>query len=111
MFILTSCSGFQQVINELTHIQRQNFSCIDLINEPTHIKRQSSSCIDLINEPTHIQRQSFSCIDLVFTDQPNLSINLGIHISLHPDYHHQIVQLKLDLNIFYPSPYQHLVWH
>ena len=73
---LTSCNGFQQIINE----------------------------------PTHIKRQNFSCIDLIFTDQPHLSVNSGIHTSLHPNYHHQIVESKFDLNIFYPPPYQRLVW-
>ena len=58
----------------------------------------------IINEPTHIQRQSSSCIDLIFTDQPNLSVNSGIHKSLHTNCHHQIVQSKFDLNIFYPPP-------
>ena len=78
LFPLTSCIGFQQIINE----------------------------------PTHIQRQRSSCIDLIFTDQPNLSVNLGIHThtSLHSNCYHQIVQSKFDLNIFYPPPYQRLVW-
>ena len=76
MLSLTSCNGFQQIINE----------------------------------PTHIQRQSSSCIDLIFTDQPNLLVNSRIHTSLHPNCHHQIVQSKFDLNIFYPPPYQRLVW-
>ena len=73
---LTSCNGFQQIINE----------------------------------PTHIQRQISSCIDLIFMDQSNLSVNLGIHISLNPNYHHQIVQLKFDIDIFYHLPYKLLVW-
>ena len=46
----------------------------------------------LINEPTHIQQtSSSSCIDLIFTNQPNLSVNSGVHASLHPNCHHQIV--------------------
>ena len=52
---LTSCDGFQQIINE----------------------------------PTHIQRRSYYCTDLIFTDQPNLSVNSGIHRSLHPNCYHQ----------------------
>ena len=50
------------------------------------------------------------CIDLIFTEQPNLSVNSGIHASLKPNCHHQIVQSKFDLNIFYTPPYQRLVW-
>ena len=42
----------------------------------------------LINELTHIQTGGSSCIDLMFTDQPNLLVNSGIHASLHPNCHH-----------------------
>ena len=48
----------------------------------------------LINEATHIQTNSSSCVDLVFTDQPNLSVNFGVHASFHPNCHHQIVHTK-----------------
>ena len=64
----------------------------------------------LINEPTHIQINSSSCIDLVFTNQPNLSVNSGVHSSLHQNCHHQIVYSTFNLNIFYPPPYQRLIW-
>ena len=56
----------------------------------------------IINEPAHIKRQSSSPNDLIFRDQPNLSVDSGIHTSLHPKSHHQI---------FYPPPYQRLVWN
>ena len=64
----------------------------------------------LINEPTHLQTSNSSCIDLVFTDQPNLAVNSGVHASLHPNCHHQIVHSSFNLNISYPPPYQRLVW-
>ena len=64
----------------------------------------------LIHEPTHIQANSSSCIDLVFTDQPNLSVNSGVHASLHPNCHHQITNSNFNLNIYYPPPYQRLIW-
>ena len=64
----------------------------------------------LINEPTHIQSSSSSCIDLFFTDQPNLSVNCGVHASLHPNCHHQIVYSRFNLDIYYPPPYQRLIW-
>ena len=53
----------------------------------------------LINEPTHIQTSSSSCIDLIFTDQPNLSVNSGVHEYLHPNCHHQIIHSSFNLNI------------
>ena len=64
----------------------------------------------LINEPTHIQSSSSSCIDLIFTDQPNLSVNCGVHASIHPNCHHQIVYSRFNLDIYYPPPYQRLIW-
>ena len=70
----------------------------------------SNGSSQLINEPTHIQTNSSSFLDLVFTDQPNLSVNSGVHASLHPNCHYQIVRTKFDLNISYPSPHQRLIW-
>ena len=64
----------------------------------------------LIIESTHIQTNSSFYIDLVFTNQPNLSVNSGVHATLHPNYHHQIVHTKFNLNISYPQPYQCLIW-
>ena len=70
----------------------------------------SNGFSQLINEPTHIQTSSSSCLDLIFTDQPNLSINSGVHPSLHSNCHHQIVHSSVNLNIHYPPPYQWLTW-
>ena len=70
----------------------------------------SNGFTQLIHEPTHIQANSSSCIDLVFTDQPNLSVNSGVHASLHPNCHHQITHLDFNLNIYYLPPYQRLIW-
>ena len=70
----------------------------------------SSGFFQLINEPTHVQSNSSSCIDLLFTDQPNLAVNSGVHASLHPNCHHQIVHTSLYLDISYPLPYQRLIW-
>ena len=53
----------------------------------------------IINEPTHILDSSSSCIDLVFTSQPNLVIESGVHPSLHQNCHHQIVYAKFNLNL------------
>ena len=64
----------------------------------------------LISQPTHILANSSSCIDLIFTDQPNLVTDCGIHPSLHPNCHHQIIYCKLNLKIVYPPPYRRLVW-
>ena len=53
---------------------------------------------------------SASCIDFIFTNQPNLVIETGVHPSLQINCHHQIVYCKLNLNIKFPPPYERLVW-
>ena len=64
----------------------------------------------LIPCPTHILPNSSSCIDLIFTNQTNLLVESGVHSSLHPNCHHQIVFAKFNLNVFYPPLYERLVW-
>ena len=64
----------------------------------------------LISPSTHILANSSSCIDFIFTDQPNLVTDCGIHPSLHPNCHHQIIYCKLNLKIVYTPPYQRLAW-
>ena len=59
----------------------------------------------IIKEPTHISNTSSSCTDLIFMSQPNLITDSGVHSSLHPNCHHQIVFTKLNLHIAYPPPY------
>ena len=69
----------------------------------------SNGFSQLINEPTHILTNSTSCNDLIFTDKPGLLLDFGVHSSLHPDYHHQIIYSAFNLNICNPPPYQRLV--
>ena len=70
----------------------------------------SNDFSQLINEPTHIQANSSSCIDFILTDQPNLSVNSGVHSSLHPNCHHHIVHSRFNLNIYNLPPYQRSIW-
>ena len=65
----------------------------------------------MINEPTHILESFSSCIDLIFTSQPNLITESGVHPSLHPNSHHQIIFAKFNLEILFPPPYFRDVWH
>ena len=65
----------------------------------------------VINEPTHILDNSKSCIDLIFTSQPNMIMDSGVHPSLHSNCHHQIIYAKFDLKVFYLPPYERTVWH
>ena len=65
----------------------------------------------IISEPTNIQRNSSSYIDLIFTYQPSLVTNKGVHALLHSSCHHQIIHCTFNLNIVYPPPYQRLLWN
>ena len=65
----------------------------------------------IIKEPTHISNTSSSCIDLISTSQPNFITGSGVHSSLHPNCHHQIVFAKLNLDIGYPLHYLREIWH
>ena len=65
----------------------------------------------LINEPTHLLENSSSCIDLISTSQSNLVVESGVHPSLHPNCHHQVVFAKFNLMISYPPLYSREVWH
>ena len=39
-----------------------------------------------------------------------MSVSSGVHTSLHPKCKHQIVHSSFNLNIYYPPPYQRLIW-
>ena len=82
-------------------LQCRVFSCGFVISPWFH---------QLISQPTHLMPQSFSCIDLLFTNQPNLTVDKGIHPSLYSNYYHQITYWKLSINVKYPPPYERLVW-
>ena len=41
----------------------------------------------MIDEAIHILESSSSCINLIFTSQPNLLTESGVHPSLHPNSH------------------------
>ena len=48
-------------------------------------------------------------IDLICTNKPNLIVDSGVLSSLNINFHHQIVYSKVNLNVVYLPPYQHLV--
>ena len=63
----------------------------------------------VISYPTHILESRSSCIDLIFTSHANLVMNSGVHSSLHPDCHHQIIHAKFNLKFFFPPPHERVV--
>ena len=52
-----------------------------------------------------------SFIDLIFTSQPNMVIDSGVHASLHSNCYRQIIYANFDLKIIYPPPYGRMMWH
>ena len=65
----------------------------------------------LITESTHLLGDSKPCIDLIFTDQPNLIIESGVHPSLHEQCHHRIIYGKLSVSNVALPPYTCKFWH
>ena len=47
---------------------------------------------------------------MIVINHPNLEVDSGTHSSLHPNYHHQIIHCKINLEVEYPPPYQRHVW-
>ena len=64
-----------------------------------------------ITEPTHILENCSSCIDLIFSNQPNLIMDSGVHPVIHSKGHHQVIYSKLNLEIEYPPPYTRKIWN
>ena len=60
--------------------------------------------------PIQLLPNSTSCIDLIFTEQPNLVVDGGVHPTLHSNCPHQIVLCKFNFKIEYPPQYERLVW-
>ena len=119
-------SNFEHLLNHISNLNpymcivlgdfnaRSSSWCTGEINtfEGLQIEALTSfyNLIQIISDPTHILPRSSSCIDLIFTDQPNLIINSGVHSSLHPNCHHQIIFAKINFKIEFPPPYTRLVW-
>ena len=59
-----------------------------------------------INEQTRIPGKSKSYINLIFTSQPDVVMDLGIHLSLHQNCHYQILIAKSNLEVHYPTTYK-----
>ena len=51
-----------------------------------------------------------SCIDLIITDQPNLFLQSGVHLSLDQNCQHQIIHGKINISLPPPPPYKRTVW-
>ena len=82
----------------------------DLFTSEVDSLTTSYSLSQIISDPTHILSNSSSCGNLIIANQPNLLTESGVYPSLHPKCHHQIVFVKLNLNVEYPPLYERLIW-
>ena len=64
----------------------------------------------LINTPTHILPNSESCIDLFFYISTQLGIRKWCSCFSFSQVPSQIIYAKNNLKIYYPPPYERLVW-
>ena len=88
------------------NVKSSNWFCQDKTNfEVDAIENFTSQFVlhQVIKEPAHILDTSSSCIDLIFTSQPNLIIESGVHSSLHSNCHHQMIFAKFNSEIVYPA--------
>ena len=70
-----------------------------------------SGLTQLINEPTNLEPNKHpSCIDLIFTSQPNLVTDSGVHPSLYQTCHHQLIYAKVYLEVYLSPIYEREVW-
>ena len=65
----------------------------------------------LVCEPTHFIGESKSCIDLIFTNQPNLFLETGVHPTLHRQCHHHVVFAKITAHNLTPPSYKRKLWY
>ena len=71
----------------------------------------SASYTQIIKEATHLLPDRLpSCIDLIFSNQPELVLESGVHASLYNTCHHQIIFAKINFKINLPPPYKRKVW-
>ena len=54
--------------------------------------------------------RSTSCIALIFTSQSTFITHFGVDPSLHRNSQHETFSAKFNLRIYYPPPYERLVW-
>ena len=64
----------------------------------------------VITDLVHILENSSSFIDFIFSNQPNLITDSGVHLTLHSKCHLQIIYSKLNLKIEYPPPCTRKIW-
>ena len=78
---------FTEVLGAFNPMSKSRWSENIITNEGSQIEFVATTywLHQLISDSTHIPTNNSSCISLILTDQPNLVINGGVHLSLHPN--------------------------
>ena len=111
---VANCNPFLVVVVGVLNANSLNWCSSDKTNfEEVKIDAPTSQIglHEIIKNPTRILDNSSSCTDLIFTSQLNLVMELGVHVSLHANCHHQIIHAKFNLKIYCPPPYKRVIWH
>ena len=69
-----------------------------------------NSLEQIIDGPTHILPASASCIDLFFSSNRGIISKRGVHPSLFPRCHHQIIFAIINFKIHFPPAYSRQIW-
>ena len=72
---------------------------------------ETDGLYQLIGKPTKIRNGSMSCIDLIITDQPNMSVEYGVHLLLYGHCQHQIIFGNVNMSLPSLLPYRRIVWY
>ena len=85
---------------------------IDITTFEVYKIDKTTSQLEADNRGTNIYFEHFGIFHrLNFYFSTNLVMHFGVHSSIHPNSHHQVVFAKYNLSIFYAPPYNRLVWH
>ena len=111
-------SNFESLLNFVKQLQPSFTIILGDFNArskswwPDDITSPEGTDIDSVTTVYGLQQliSLISCIDFICTDQPNLAVDSGNHLSLHLNCHHQIIYCKFNLTIEYPPTCERLVW-
>ena len=105
-FLTTVIGDFNAKSNKWSECDRSTIE-----GRKIHFLTSQFGLSQIIKGPTHILENSSFCIDLTFTTQPNMVLESGVHHSLHQNCQHQIIFARFNLKVYYPSPYERIIFH
>ena len=85
LFLLVVLDDFNVKSENLCKHGKTSYKGANWMLRPCNLKLQQ-----IIKDPTHILAEFYSCLDVIFMSHQNLVMESGVHLSLHPNCHHQI---------------------